>query len=121
MRMHWYSPPMGWRTSDTWLAIIAIAMLAYSCSGCCKKPPPQHCPDLPQPVEVRVQCLTEEPPKMAPFKIVPPIALCQPDPNGNGPQLVGCFDAANALALEKNVKALQRWAKEAWTRCGKAP
>ncbi|OHD18808.1 MAG: hypothetical protein A2Y38_16390 [Spirochaetes bacterium GWB1_59_5] len=68
-----------------------------------------------------MQCLTEAPPKPAPFVLVPPIAICQPDPNGGGPQLVGCIDVPNAIALERNVKEMQHWIKEAWARCGKVP
>lgn len=96
-------------------------LIALLIAGCCHPKPCPKCPDPLAPVEVRVQCLTEAPPKPAPVAMVAPLAICQPDPNGGGPQLVGCLDATNAMALERNVKAMQRWIKEAWARCGKAP
>jgi hypothetical protein len=84
-----------------------VLLLLFLSAGCSHPKPPVMAP-APQP-----GCLKEPPPKEQALKFEGP-PVC-PD------RFVGCLRVADALALEQNIKALRRYTREAWARCGASP
>ena len=82
------------------------AGLALSLGGCC------HDRFIDRPVPIHAAgCLTAPPPAEAAIRPV--------EPDGGCPrELPLCLDVDGALALEGNLRALRRYAQEAWLLCG---
>lgn len=112
-----YSAPKEWRPFEPIVLAFALGMVVLAlASGCCKPAVCPKCPEPPAPLVVREPCLMGPPPIEKKVLLNEVAAACQP---GTAPQLVGCLDSHNAIALAENVHAMQRWIKEAWARCGK--
>lgn len=77
-------------------------------TACCHRSIPEPHP-LPS-----MACVLDTPP------ILLGIPLRQPGSHGcaDAPELVGCIDVAGAAELEINRRAVARWMRDAWLRCG---
>lgn len=82
-------------------------LLAALVLGCRQPKPPVVAP-APQP-----GCLREAPPKESAVSFAGPPECPE--------RYVGCLHVADALALERNIQSLRRYAREAWARCGVRP
>lgn len=85
-----------------------LLYLALVITGACKHPPVAPSPPALAPAP---GCLVSPPPRLEALQLLGPDAGCPP-------KLVGCLDVDGALALERDLRAMRLYVREAWIRCG---
>ena len=90
-------------------ARMILSLCALACATCCLHRPPPILVEVPA-----GPCLHEAPPQRVDVHVSGPEEGC-PE------KFAACFLPEDGAALGRRLQGLERWADDAWLRCGERP